>query len=374
MIAHIGGLRDREVPTIGVEEEFVLVDRVSGHPVGRNRDVAEAAARRGLELDLELTSCQVEIATPTLTSIDDVGGHLRRLRGLLSASADDVAIDLIAAGVPPTVPDSFPITDGDRYRRIAERFGMLAHEQGISGCHVHVGVPDQTTALGVCNWLRPWLPILLALSANSAIHRDADTGYASWRSVLWSRWPAGGPPPYLRSVEHLAEIRRTLVDTGAVLDEHMIYWDVRPSDHLPTIEIRVGDVQGRAAETQTLASLARAAVMTATAELRADRVPDDVDPTVLSAAYWRAAHDGLSGSAVDVVTGRLVEAQDHLHTFVDRVSHALDHLGELLEVERSLHRSGSEGNGAIRQRAVFDAEGSGRAVAAAARVDVADDG
>ncbi|MCV7200908.1 YbdK family carboxylate-amine ligase, partial [Mycolicibacterium peregrinum] len=160
-------------------------------------------------------------------------------------------------------PHAFPVTDAPRYRRIGAQFGMIAHEQGICGCHVHVRVPDRAAAIYVSNWLRPWLPSLLALSANSPLYRNADTGHASWRSVLWSRWPAAGPPPFFTSPEDFDRTVRLLVDAGVILDEDMVYWDVRPSADFPTVEVRVADVPATVAETVLLATLIRAAVMTA---------------------------------------------------------------------------------------------------------------
>ncbi|WP_374613175.1 glutamate--cysteine ligase [Gordonia sp. (in: high G+C Gram-positive bacteria)] len=364
-----GDFRGIPAPTLGVEEEFVLVDRETGRPVGSNREVATAASARGLDLELELTSSQVEIATPTAATSQEIGDHLHRLRGILAAAADDVGVDVVACGVPPRVPESFPVTDTGRYRAIAARYGMLAHEQGISGCHVHVGVPDTDTAVAVCNRLRPWLPILLALSANSAIYRDADSGHASWRSVLWSRWPAAGPPPHLRSAEHFAETVELLVATGTILDPHMLYWDARPSDHLPTVEVRVGDVQMRVEETQTFATLVRAAVMTALDDLRAGdrRFPAaDLDPALLSAAYWIAAHDGVDGRALDPTTGALVPVWTRVEQLLTVLAPALDRLGERDGVMQVLDRLRLQGNGASRQRRLFEESGSALAVVRAA--------
>lgn len=351
------GLR---LPTVGVEEEFILVDQLTGHPVGRNRDVAAAAARRGLDLDLELTSCQVEVATSAYATGQELLAELRELRTVVAEAADEVGVAVIAAGVPPTVPDHFPITDTDRYRHIGQRFGMLAHEQGISGCHVHVGVSDRDTAVAVSNHLRHRLPILLALSANSPVYRDADTGHASWRSVLWSRWPASGPPPHLRSREHFEQLVSMFVASGAILDDHMVYWDIRPSDHLPTVEIRVGDVQSRADEAVVVATLVRALVMTAVHDIASDLAPPIVDSDVLAAAMWKAAHDGIDGDGIDVVTQQPVSAIAQMESLVTDIRPALDALGEAALVEAALDRLRAEGNGATRRRDWFAQKGTGR--------------
>ncbi|MEE4024552.1 glutamate--cysteine ligase [Gordonia sp. PKS22-38] len=360
---------DSSLPTIGVEEEFILVDRASRHPVGRNREVADAASRRGVDLDLELTTCQVEIATSTCATSGQVLDELRRLRSVVSDAADEVEVDVIGTGVPPTIPDAFPVTDTERYRRIGEQFGMLAHEQGISGCHVHVGVDDRDIAVKVSNHLRQRLPILLAMSANSAIYRDADTGHASWRSMLWNRWPASGPPPHLHSREHFERLVTMFVSSGAILDDHMVYWDIRPSDHLPTIEIRVGDVQQQPADTVALATVVRALVMTATNEINAGIDAPEVDSAVLRAAMWKAAHDGVDGDGIDVLSQRLVPARQMMSDLVDDISAALDVLGDSSLVTDYMRSLSENGNGATRQRRRFAGGAQGRDIVAdAARV------
>ncbi len=103
--------------------------------------------------------------------------------------------------------------------------------------------PTVRAAIHVSNWLRPWLPSLLALSANSPLYRNADSGHASWRSVLWRRWPAAGAPPFFASPDDYDRAVRMLVDTGVIVDKDMIYWDVRPSAKLPD----GGDPSGRRA-------------------------------------------------------------------------------------------------------------------------------
>jgi carboxylate-amine ligase len=148
-----------------------------------------------------------------------LGEELARLRRTAAQAAEASGVQLLALGLPPATPHAFPVTDTERYRRIGAEFGMVAHEQGICGCHVHVQVPDRAAAIQASNWLRPWLPSLLALSANSALYRNADSGYASWRSVLWRRWPAAGPPPFFASLDEYDRAVRMLVDTGVILDE-----------------------------------------------------------------------------------------------------------------------------------------------------------
>lgn len=337
-----------EPPTFGAEEEFLLAEPRTGEPAPRNAEVAAAAKERGVELQLELSSCQVETTSSVVATSAELGEELARLRRTAAQAADAAGLRLLAAGLPPATPHEFPVTDTPRYRRIGEEYGMVAHEQGICGCHVHVEVPDRAAAVRVSNWLRPWLPSLLALSANSAVYRGANSGYASWRSVLWRRWPVAGPPPFFPSPDDYDRTVRMLIDSEVILDEKMVYWDVRPSQNFPTIEVRVADVPATVAETVLLATLVRAAVMTAL-DAGADE-PGRLPPAALRAAYWKAAHDGLAGRTIDLIHGRgAVPAREQLHAFVRRVRPALQTLGEYERVMGELDRVAAQGNGAMRQ-------------------------
>lgn len=346
-------------PTIGVEEEFLLVDPQSGEPVPLNTRVAERAKAAGVDLQLELTSCQVETATEVSDTVADVRTQLQRLRRVAGEAADSAGARLLAVGLPPTLPQHFPITDSDRYGRIADRFGMIAHEQGICGCHVHVAVPDREAAIRVSNRLRPWLPLLLALTANSAIYRNADSGYASWRQVLWARWPSAGPPPYFDSAADYDDAVQRMQDIGAMLDDGMVYWDVRPSEKFPTVEVRVADVPATVAETVLHAALTRAAVMTALDDERNEVPVPDVRAHELAAAYWNSARYGLDGRAFDPFGSGpgTAPAIDVVRALVDRVSPALRTVGDFDFVTDELARIYEQGNGAVRQRAAWERRG-----------------
>lgn len=338
-----------EPPTVGVEEEFLLVDPRTGEPAPRNTEVAAEAAHRGATLQLELSSCQIETTSSVAATSEQLGKELLELRRTTADAAEACGVRLLALALPPATPHTFPVTNTPRYQRIGSRFGMLAHEQGICGCHVHVQVPDRAAAIHVSNWLRPWLPSLLGLSANSALYRNAETGFASWRSVLWRRWPAAGPPPFFPSIDDYDATVRMLVDTGVILDHDMIYWDVRPSADFPTVEVRVADVPATVAETVLLATLIRAAVMTALAERDQDDV-GHLPPGALRAAYWLSAHDGLAGRTLNLLDDcAAVPAREQLCALVRRIHPALQTLGEYDRVVSELERIGADGNGAMRQ-------------------------
>ncbi len=352
--------------TVGVEEEFLLVDPETGRLVPRNVATADAAHAAGDRVDLELLSVQVETQTGVCTDLAALRADVAGQRATAAAAARAAGARLVALGAPVADPIDQPLTNKPRYHRMADQYGLLVDESGLCGCHVHVGVPDRETGVQVSNHLRPWLPALLALTANSSIHRGRDTGYASWRSVLFGRWPSAGPPPHFRSAEHYDAVVAMLLDSGVIFDEAMIYWDVRLSHHLPTIEVRVSDVPATVDETVLVATLIRALVGTALRLVGLGRAAPALPPEQLPAAYWLAAHDGVDGRALDLAAGRPTTAAALLTGLVERVRPDLEEFGAVEFTQQSLARVLADGNGAALQRRVLAETGRSAAVVEAA--------
>lgn len=345
------------VPTFGIEEEFLLIHPETGRLASQNERVASAAKARGTELQLELTQCQVESATPVCRTTPEADAHLRISRKNARCAADDHALQLIAAGVSPAQTGPVPVTNTPRYQLIAERFGIVANEYPLCGCHIHVALSDPHDAAGISNHLRPWLPTLLALSANSAICNGVDTGYASWRSIMWRRWPTAGPPPYFADPEQISATLHGLMSSGVLLDDAMLYWDIRASSHVPTMEIRVCDVPATVDETMLLATLTRAAVMTALDRIHNGDIGPPVSDAILGAAYWRAAKDGIEGELVDFAARQTVPARANVDSLVSAIRPALDRTGDYEQVLDYIDRIFADGNGAVRQRTSYRRRG-----------------
>ena len=149
---------------------------------------------------------------------------------------------------------------------------------------------------------------------------------------------------------HYEDAVAAMLETGVILDPHMVYWDVRMSDHLPTVEIRISDVPATVEETMTLATLVQALVGTASAAITKGEAAPAVDHELLRAACWRAARDGLDGRSLDVESVRLLTAHQAVRQLVDHVEPALTAFGEFEQVTASLDKVFSNGNGAIVQR------------------------
>jgi carboxylate-amine ligase len=332
-------------PSFGVEEEFLLVS-ATGQPLPRSQAVVADLH----DVELELTRSMVEINTPVCDNSTELRVHLAEMRSKLAKASAEQGARLLAIAVLPHGEAAQAITKKPRYLELAEQWGLLVREQTVCGCHVHVDVPDKDTATKVGNHLRPWLPALLALTANSPIYRQQDTGFASWRWLMTTRWPCAGPPPYLESVEHYDALVTMHLAAGTLIDERMVYWDVRPSEHLPTVEVRVSDVPLTIDETVLLATLVRALVMTALDD--GGRGPK-LEPEVLRAAYWLAARDGLTGNGLDVRTAESLSMAQVLERLRRHVEPALQELDAVELVKDGIQRALVDGNGAVKQRKAF---------------------
>ncbi|MEW1908192.1 glutamate--cysteine ligase [Kitasatospora sp. NPDC085895] len=340
--------------TIGVEEEYLLISPATGVPVARAAHVlAEAGLHPAVthgEVQRELLQAQLEVATPVCRSLDELGGHLLRLRHCLTGAAEACGCRLAACGSAPfTDRLPVPVTPSARYRRMRRDAPALTDEQLINGMHVHVGVPDRAAGVAVLNGLRPWLPVLTALGANSPLWRGRDTGFASWRTVVFGRWPVSGvPPSFADGADYDRRIHR-LVATGLIRDTAQVYWQARLSERYPTVEVRTTDVQLRADEAVLLAGLVRALAARALDPRRVAAVPP-APPEFLQTAAWYAARHGLAERLPDPVTGSLVSAAEAAATLLACVGPELTADGDLERVEEGLHRLLAEGNGAVRQR------------------------
>jgi glutamate---cysteine ligase / carboxylate-amine ligase len=366
------------VCSVGVEEEFLLVHAGHGRTVPEaGRVLAHAGRHRppedGNAYKRELLTSQVEAASGVCGPLGDLAAHLMRGRHLLAGAARACGAVLLPSGTPPLAGGRAAPSEGERFAAITARYAEVVADYQVCGCHVHVGVPDRETAVAVVNRLRPWLPTLLALSANSPYRHGRDTGYASWRMVEQRRFPGSGVPPLFASAAgQEAEIAR-LVDCGVLADPQMSFWLARPSPRFPTVEFRTADTAATADDALLQAALSRALVRAALDDVVADDAVPQVGEQVAAAAVWSAARYGLRGPAVDPWRGRRVPAGELVRALVTRVGPALEEAGDLALVRRQLARLELEGTGADRQRAAGpDSPGAAvRALAADALRDPA---
>src|SRR3954469_10523254 len=285
--------------TLGVEEELHVVDLETRELVPR---APEVLGRLNPDsYSPELHRSVVETNTAVCGTLDDLRDGLVRLRRRAIGVAEGLGLGLVAAGTVPLVDlDRLSVTPTSRYRRMLDDYQMLAREQLICGAQVHVGVPDRNEAVSVAQRVASALPILLALSTSSPFWMGEDSGYASARSLVWLRWPTAGDPGLLRSAAEFDALVADLLASGTITDPKMVYFDVRPSAHVPTVELRVTDSSPDADTVVLLAGLFRALVLRARQEHRAGLPLTPVRPPLHRAAMWRAARSGLEGDLLDL--------------------------------------------------------------------------
>lgn len=265
------------VRSVGVEEELLLVDEASGEPRALATAVLAAATREASErkeevFEAELHREQLEFATRPQTDMGELAREIADCRADAARHAGRHGATVVALGTSP-LPVSPSVGSGERYRWLEEHFGLTTYEQLTCGCHVHVSVESDEEGVAVLDRVRPWLPVLLAMSANSPFWQGRDSRYHSYRSRVWDRWPSAGPTDLFGTADRYHAYVEAMIGTGVLRDEGMIYFDARLSRSYPTVEFRIADVCLDASTTVLVATLARALVETAARQWKADEPP-----------------------------------------------------------------------------------------------------
>jgi carboxylate-amine ligase len=352
------------VRTFGIEEEFQFLDLKTLRPAdvgARVFDRLAADPQWRAVTHREFLASQIEHASAVFERLDDAGAALNGFRRSIALEGARLGVIAASIGTPPDTTPFPSITDLERYHRIVrEMDGVIADHQ-LSGLHVHVGVPSREHGVIALNAVRPWLPLLTALSSNSPLWRGHDTGYDSWRTVLLRRWTtSGSPPSFIDASDYERRVSR-LLGMGGTLDRAVIMWDVRLSEHLPTIEFRMADAQLHTETTLLVAALCRAFVTHAldasTGSNAAVNDSADIPSELLSAAILHAAHFGMRHDVFDPLTGALAPASDCLSGLLRMLREELEEAGDLEATTESVARLIADGTGAERQRAAFQRGG-----------------
>lgn len=352
--------------TVGVEEELLLVGAESGEPQALAAAVLARAARGGAPDDLfekELHDQQLEFATQPQSDMGALGAELVRCRKEAARHAEELGATVAALATSP-LPVSPTVGMNVRHQWIARQFGLVAQEQLVCGCHVHVSVEDDDEGVAVLDRIRPWLSVLTALSSNSPFWQGRDTFYDSYRSRVWGRWPMAGPTEVFADVDRYQERVDAMVATGVIRDKGMIYFDARLSERYPTVEIRVADVCLHADTAVLIAALARGLVETAARAWRAGDEPAAHSVGLLRLAAWRAARSGLREELVHPVTMRPAPAREVVRALLDHVADALADSGDLDLARMAAADLLGRGNGARVQRELLRRYGDLRTVVA----------
>ncbi|MCS5717157.1 carboxylate--amine ligase/circularly permuted type 2 ATP-grasp protein [Herbiconiux sp. CPCC 205763] len=344
--------------TLGAEEELHLIDLQSGKLSARAPQILSRLP--GASYSAELQRTTVETNTAVQTTLDGLRTDILQLRAGLVAAAAPEGVGIACVGTAPRSEFAdFELTSSGRFARMQEQYRLLVDEQLICGTQVHVGVSDRDLAVEIAQRVARDLPVLLALSASSPYWNGQDTGYSSIRSIIWQRWPSAGATGEMGSGAEYDELLSDLIATGVIADAKMAYFEVRPSAHAPTLELRVCDACPIVDDAVLIAGLFRAAVRAAEMDIAAGRPAVLAAAPVHRAAMWQAARTGLSGDLLDdTAHPRPLPAAQVVRRLIGRLRPQLEELGDHAEVVDLAETLLARGNSADRQRAAFAETGS----------------
>lgn len=354
----------RERFTLGVEEEYLLVDPVTGELRSEGAVVLEADQTGALTAEAQETL--VEIGTPVCHDAAELMTRLRELRFQAGAAAAASDVELLALGTHPISGwKGHALSATERTLMLHERFRHIVRLDHICGMHVHVAVPESLDRVRLLDRVRAWTPHLLALSCSSPFHAGEDTGFASIRTTIWRRYPLSGAPPHFRTEAEERAFMDLLLRSGLIPDERTVYWSVRPSPRYPTIELRVCDVCPNIADAVAIAVLARALVVAAAEDLLphppATPAPALQD-VILRENEWLAARDGLDATLIAPERpGARMPMRVAMAELLDLLTPIAASLGDG-EALNGVTTILAHGNGAERMRAQYAATGDMHAV------------
>jgi carboxylate-amine ligase len=352
------GFRRNDWPTLGVEVELQLVDEESLVLTSASEAIlADLPAWVGQSVKPEFMQCYVEINTDVCRTVDDVETDLlRKLRVTEEAAAHHGTRLFWAATHPFSHWQDQQITPQQRYGRLADWLGEAILRPVTFGLHVHVGVDSGDKAIQVGERLLEFLPVLLALSANSPFWHGRLTGYHAHRIEMLESTPTGGPPPRMRSWREYKALVDRLRAAGFIESRRELWWDVRPNADNGTVEVRICDMPSNLPDLLGLTALIQCLVSRLAAEVDQGTPPRDAHPWLVRQNRWRACRYGVGAELVDPLSLEAVPARQAADRLARRLAGVANRLGCVRHLEHVRCMSGQP-SGAERQIALFEETG-----------------
>ena len=347
--------------TLGIEEEFQMVDRQTGQLSSHILTMlARGAEQFGDKIKAEMLQSTIELVSDVCPNILAARLELQETRARLLKLAEQEGLSLISAGTHPAGSWMEQIaTPNERYAELEEQLQDVCRSILIFGLHIHVGVENRETAVSLMNQLRSWLPHLLALSTNSPFWAGRLTGIKSYRSVIWRPFPRSGVPEPYSSLSDFEHYVQSLVSAGVIDNGKKIWWDIRPHPFFDTVEFRICDMPATLEDTLALAALCQALVAKLAWLHRRGLGMHILPRYFIEENKWQAMRYGLDGEIIDFVHGRALPMRDAISEMLDFVDDVLDDLGSRREIHylRMLLED-PRGTGADRQIAIYRQTGS----------------
>ena len=347
--------------TLGIEEEFQIVDRRTGQLTPSILAILEKGASQfGDKIKPEMLQSTVEIVTDVCPNINAARLELQSLHTRLLRLLEEEGLTIISAGTHPTAswPDQLSTPD-ERYIELEEELQDVVRSLLIFGLHVHVGVESNEIAIVLMNQLRTWIPHLLALSANSPFWGGRFTGLKSYRSVLWRPLPRNGVSEPFASWNEFDSYVQSLVQAGCIDNAKKIWWDIRPHPFFNTIDFRICDMPATLEDTIAIAALCQALVAKLTWLYKRGMATHVLPGYFIDENKWRVIRHGLDAEFIDFVQSRRLSMRDAIGELLDFVDDVLDDLGSRREINYlRILLDDPQGTGADRQIGVYQRTGS----------------
>ena len=349
--------------TLGIEEEFQLVDPGSRELKSHIEEMLAAGEHLGEQIKAELHRSVVEVGTPVCKDIREARQAVTYLRRSLIDAANANGVRIVAAGTHPISHwKDQEITDRVRYTEIVNEMEDLARANLIFGLHVHVGVEDNEMRIQIMNGVRAFLPLLLALSVNSPFWCARRTGVKSVRSTIFKRFPRTQIPDSYYSWDDYQKYVELLVRTGCIDDGKKIWWDIRPHAYFKTLEFRICDIPSRVEETIAIAALSQALVVKLYRLYESNLGTRHYGRAIIMENKFRALKRGLEGSMIDFGLKGQAPTRELVVETLDFVDDVVDELGTRAEMEFIRRWAVAGETGADRQLRIYEATGDLRAV------------
>ena len=343
--------------TLGIEEEYLIVDRETGDLVVEPGEAFFDACRAavGERVTAEFLQCQVEVGTQPQRNVGAAVAELGALRRAVAAAAEASGYAAMAASTHPFATwRKQHHTRKERYDGLWSDMGLPAWRMLISAMHVHCGIEDDDLRIDLMNQVSYFLPHMLALSCSSPFWEGVDTRLSSYRLTVFDALPRSGLPDELASFSEYRRLVENLVGVGCIEDGTKIWWDVRPSARFPTLEMRVTDICPRLRDAAAIAALYQS-LLAFLFRLRMRNQRWRIYPnTLIGENRWRAQRYGGEGTLIDLGASRLAPVADLVEELIELVGEDAEALGCRAELE-DLRRVPAEGNSAVRQRRVYEA-------------------
>lgn len=341
--------------TLGVEEEYQVIDPITRELASHEQKIVEVADRilEG-QIKAEMHQAVVEVGSVICKDIVEVRQQVTQLRKTISEVAQDLGFRIAAAGTHPFSEwEKQLITVHPRYDEIVQELQDAARSNLIFGLHVHVGIADREMAIHIYNSVRYFLPHIYALSTNSPFWEGRNTGFKSFRTKVFDKFPRTGIPDYFTDAGEYERYIDLLVKTKCIDNAKKIWWDVRVHPFYPTIEFRICDVPLTANETIAIAALIQALVAKLYLLRRSNLNFMIYKRALINENKWRASRYGLDGKMIDFGKSCEVETKNLILELLDFVDDVVDELGSRQEIN-FIYEILKNGTGADRQLAVFD--------------------